>query len=77
VSEAGDDCDERLKVELETARQDLENVDMLFIGLDCGKSGLNGVMAPRVIRQTVMKKAEAEAELAKVHEWRRSHHFCC
>lgn len=62
---AGDDCDERLKMELETARQELENVNVLFMGLDCGKSGLNAAMAPRVIRHAVMKKTEAEAELAK------------
>jgi hypothetical protein len=39
VRETGDECDERLKMELETARQELVDVDVLFIGLDCGKSG--------------------------------------
>ncbi len=59
-----DSADERLQSDLANARQELQDVEVLFIGLDCGKSGLNGVMAPSIIRKAVMKKAEAEAELA-------------
>jgi hypothetical protein len=61
--------DDRLKDELKAALQDLEDTDVLFIGLDCGKSGLNAAMAPRVIRMEMMNKAKAEAELFKAREY--------
>ena len=58
-------ADERVVCELEGARKELNDIEVLFVGLDCGKSGMNAVMAPFVIRKAVRKKAEAEAELAK------------
>ena len=60
--------DARLVTELETAREEAGSVEVLFVGLDCGKSGLNAVVAPGNIRMAVMRKAQAEAVLAQAEE---------
>jgi hypothetical protein len=61
-------ADPRWLTELDAAKKAAENVEVLFVGLDCGKSGLNAVMAPGVIREAVKLKAHAEAELSEAEK---------
>jgi hypothetical protein len=61
-------ADVRWQTELEAAKNERNSVEVLFVGLDCGKSGLNAVMAPNVIRKAVRYKALAEAELAEAEQ---------
>ncbi len=58
------DGDPRAKSELEDAEERLKNVGILFLGLDCGKSGLDAALGSRPERKAVRFKAEAEAALS-------------
>ncbi len=60
--------DEELLRKLRDAEKELNEVNVLFVGLDCGKSGFNAVMAPEVIPKAVKFKAQAEGKLTEAKE---------